>query len=313
MTVIDVAGALTGGAARWRQEAASWVEHNPAEAVRIVGTGHRVEPRWLVQRELLARDECRIAANNVSWVTGSGERVVLLVNALHFLYPGEADCLPRLPAGIYRQVPVVRMAARRADKLIVPCTEMQRRVAAALPETLPRIRVRHHPITVRQAPRGSPDDPFVLYPGIPAPHKDLVGHLSALVDALEQSHSELKVAVTALPESVGSLAGHPKVAAIGVQSLAAMDRLWAEASAVYAPTTVEAFGYPLAEARAMGMPVIAVDNAQNREIGGAALVAFSFGDRDSLVDAVIAVSERSPAAEPGPFEPDAYFRWLVDQ
>ncbi len=313
MTVIDVAGHATGAAARFRGEAARWVADNPAEGVRLIGTGQRVEPRWLVKRESLARGERRIAANNVSWVTGRGGRVVLLQNSLHFLRPGETNQLLGMPPGMGRQVPIVRAAACRATKLIVPSTEMLERVAAALPGVLSRLTVRHLPVSIRQARRSPPRAPYVLYPSIPAPHKDLVGHLDALVHAIECAGSRLRVVVTAPPEALGSLAGNPTVDAIGLQSHQAMDDLWAEASAVYAPTTIESFGYPVAEGRALGVPVIAVDNARNREIGGAALVGFSAGNRDSLVGAVVAVCSHSPGADPSPFDPDAYFHWLVRQ
>lgn len=313
MTVIDTAGALTGAAARFRGEAARWVADNPSEGVRLIGTGRHVEPRWLARRELLARGERRIAANNVSWVSGRGGRVVLLQNALHFLRPGEAARLAGMPPGMARQVPVVRAAARRATRLVVPCTEMGERVAAVLPGVRSRLAVRHLPVSVRNTRRPPADDPYVLYPGIPAVHKDLVGHLGALVDAIERAGSRLVVRVTAPPGPLGELAGHPGVVALGLQSQAAMDDLWAEASAVYAPTTIESFGYPVAEARVLGVPVIAVDNPQNREIGGGALVGFTAGDRESLAGAVSAACSHDPEPDPGPFDSNAYFDWLVRQ
>ena len=49
---------------------------------------------------------------------------------------------------------------------------------------------------------------------------------------------------------------------------------WARSRAIYFPTGLESFGYPLAEARANGQPVIARDTAQNREIAGPALCGF---------------------------------------
>lgn len=266
-----------------------------------------------MERESLARGERRIAANNVSWVSGQGGRVVILHNSLHFLRPGEASQLLAMPPGMARQVPVVRAAARRATRLVVPCTEMLERVARVLPGARSRLTVRYLPVTIRRARREPQEAPYVLYPSIPAPHKDLVGHLTTLVDAIVCAGSHLRVAVTAPPAALGGLADNPKVVAIGLQSAAAMDGLYAEASAVYAPTTIESFGYPVAEGRALGIPVIAIDNARNREIGGPALVGFTAGDGDSLVSAIAAVCSRRPAPDPGPFDPDAYFHWLVRQ
>ena len=56
----------------------------------------------------------------------------------------------------------------------------------------------------------------------------------------------------------------------------------ARSRAIYFPTGLESFGYPLAEARVSGQPAIARDTAQNREIAGPALCGYSLGDPDSL-------------------------------
>ena len=63
-------------------------------------------------------------------------------------------------------------------------------------------------------------------------------------------------------------------------------QVWARSRAIYFPTGLESFGYPLAEARVSGQPVIARDTAQNREIAGPALCGFTPGDPDSLRHAV---------------------------
>ena len=57
-----------------------------------------------------------------------------------------------------------------------------------------------------------------------------------------------------------------------------MRELWARSRVIYFPTEIESFGYPLAEARVHGQPVIAPDTEQNREIAGAALFGFTIGE-----------------------------------
>jgi Glycosyl transferases group 1 len=312
VTVIDVAGGPTGGAARWRREADEWVATHPKSDVRLIGEGHRVEPRWLARRELLGRRERRIAANNVSFVTGCGRRVVMLVNSLHFLLPGEIEQLPGLPHNLKRQVTVVRVATRRASVVVVPSSRMAERVAAAVPSLISSLVVRHHPLTVRKG-RDAVTESFLLYPSIPAPHKDLVGGLRNLVGALDRCGNRLTVKVTAPRVSLGDLSTHPLVEAIGPQDVDSMDLLWSRARAAYVPYTVESFGYPLAEARAVGVPVIAVGNSQNREIAGKALVAFTAGAMASLVDAVALASQLIVEPDPLPFAPDAYFSWLTSR
>ena len=53
--------------------------------------------------------------------------------------------------------------------------------------------------------------------------------------------------------------------------------LWSRCRAVYFPTGLESFGCPLAEARVNGVPVIARDTPQNREIADAGPVRLHAG------------------------------------
>ena len=227
---------------------------------------------------MVGRAERRIAANNVSFVTGKGVRIVLLGNALHFLRDGEVQRLPGLPRGSWRQVPIVRAAARRADLLVVPCTDMLERVLAAIPWARDRIRVRYHPITARYPRRAHAGHPFVLYPSLPATHKDLVGNLFFLLEAMRVADSSLQVRVTATAEHLGGLQRDPRVVALGAQPLDDMNQLWAEASAVYAADRGRILRLPRCRGKGAGHTALAVDNVQNREIGGDALVGYRSAD-----------------------------------
>ncbi len=311
LTILDVAGNPTGGAGRWRHEAKQWVSGVPDSGVRLIGLDERVQPAWLLQRELIGWSARRIAANNVGFVGGRGPRIVLLRNALHFLRRSELQHLPQPRSHVQRQKHIVMIAATRADTIVVPCSDMAERVASAAPRLTPNIVVRHHPITVSSKRRPPSAAPYVLYPTSPAPHKDLAGSLTGLVEALTSTGSALRVRATAPREALGAAGCHSLVDPVGVQPLEAMGALWAEAAAVYAPSHVESFGYPVAEARAIGVPVIAVDTPQNREIGGVALVGFVDGSRDSLANAIERACSLVPAADPSPFDPGAYFSWLT--
>lgn len=70
-------------------------------------------------------------------------------------------------------------------------------------------------------------------------------------------------------------------------------------------------GYPLAEARVSGQPVIARDTAENREIAGPVLCEYTLGDPNSLRRAVEAALTADVAPDPGPFDPDKYLAWLL--
>jgi len=75
------------------------------------------------------------------------------------------------------------------------------------------------------------------------------------------------------------------VTAVGRLSAPQAAILLASAQVVYYPTELESFGYPLAEARANGQPVLAVNNAHNAEVAGAALIGF-MPNVDSLEEAL---------------------------
>jgi glycosyltransferase involved in cell wall biosynthesis len=98
---------------------------------------------------------------------------------------------------------------------------------------------------------------------------------------------------------------------VGQLDHAKLCRLWARSQAVYFPSGLESFGWPLAEARVNGQPVIARDTPQNREIAGPALCGYSVEDPDSLRHAIKAALEGGIAPDPVPFDPDAYFDWLL--
>ena len=87
--------------------------------------------------------------------------------------------------------------------------------------------------------------------------------------------------------------------------------LQARSRAIYFPTDLESFGYPLAEARVSGQPVIARDIAQNREIAGPALCGYTLGDLDSLRQAVEARADGGRHARPRAVRPRPLFRLVA--
>jgi glycosyltransferase involved in cell wall biosynthesis len=118
--------------------------------------------------------------------------------------------------------------------------------------------------------------------------------------------------VTANREEVtADLADHPRIELVGRIPHRELRRLWARSRAIFFPSGIESFGFPLAEARVNGQPVIARDTAQNREIAGPALCAYTVGEADSLRSATELALTTEVAPDPAPFEPDAYFEWLL--
>ena len=97
--------------------------------------------------------------------------------------------------------------------------------------------------------------------------------LTAVGDLQDPS---VRVRVTAHAAEVpAAVACHPQVELVGRLPHSELREMQARSRAIYFPTDLESFGYPLAEARVSGQPVIARDTAQNREIAGPALCGYT--------------------------------------
>jgi glycosyltransferase involved in cell wall biosynthesis len=311
---IDLAGGRLGGAARYRAELDSYLKRRARHDVKVIGTRRHLTPAWLAAREAsVVRRSRRIALNNVGFIVPGGERWTLLANALHFLSGSEIAALdPRLRTTVSRQTWIVHRAARRSDVLVAPCTAMAERITALLPDVADRLVVRMHPVSAdvpARRPRGS----LILCPVLFAPYKNMPDRIAewlvAVDDAMDDS---VRLIVTANAADVPApLMASPRLHFVGRLDITQMSELWERCQAVYFPTVLESFGCPLAEARVNGRPVIASDTPQNREIAGPALCGYIQGDPDSLRRATEAALTAQVAPDPGPFDPGAYFDWML--
>jgi len=310
---IDMAGGLVGGAARYCTELNRYLQRHARQDIKVIGTGRHLTATWLAAREASAvRRGRRIALNNVGFITPGGERWTLIANALHFLTATEAAALdPPVRATAARQAAIVHRAARRSDVVVAPCTAMAERIAGALPDVACRVVVRMHPIT--SVPAHPATGSLILCPVLFSPYKHMPERIAdwlAVADGAMDDSVRLIVTASAA-EVPASLAASSQLHFVGRLSVAHVADLWRRCRAVYFPPTLESFGYPLAEARAHGRPVIAVDTPQNREIAGPALCGYTVGDGDSLRCAIEAALAAEVAPDPGPFNPDAYFDWML--
>lgn len=316
MTVVDAAGAQMGGAANLLGELRKYLSGNPGLPVRLIGLDRPLDPRWLVQREVIARgSHARIALNNVGFGLGEG-RVTLLRNALHFASAEELAALRYRPSRTLRaQTKIVRAAAQRSDLLVVPCSAMAERVVHHAPRLAKQLVVRPHPVSpsarTARGDRLPQDDPSILVPILNAPYKRLDEHIERLLAALDGCGREATVVVTAHRHELPAAAVDPRVEFTGPLRGTQLEARWQRAKAIYFPTQLESFGYPLAEARVNGIPVIALDTSQNREIAGASLRPFWEDQPDSLAAAVHSALTRPAEPDPEPFSPRAYFDWLL--
>jgi Glycosyl transferases group 1 len=311
---VDAAGGQLGGAARFLNELHGYLERSGREDVEIIGSLRRVRPDWLLRRELHSRARSRrVALNNVGFVTPGGQRWTLLRNALHFLTESEAARLdPALRAKVRRDAVVVHVAARRSDVIVAPSTAMAERIATIRPELSSRVVIRPHPVSVPMNPR-VPSGPVILCPVVFYSYKQMAQRLTELLAVVgDLEDPSVRVQVTAHAAEVpAAVVGHPQVELVGHLPWSEVREMQARSRAIYFPTGLESFGYPLAEARVGGQPVIARDTVQNREIAGPALCGYTQGDPDSLRHAVKVALTVNVLPDPGPFDPDRYFGWLL--
>jgi hypothetical protein len=312
--VVDVAGGPTGGAARYRLELYRYLSRTGRQDVQVIGGERRVTPSWLLRREAAwpIRGR-RISVTNVGFVSPGGERWTKLGNALHFLSEKElAQLDPALRTTVQRQAKVIHMAARRSHVLFAPSAAMADRVRRSLPALRSRVTHRLNPISANLIPR-MPREHAILCPVLFGPYKHMTTRLAELTEAIEHNGDpSVRVLVTADRDEVpASLASHPQIDLIGHLPHVKLRDLWARCRAIYFPTEIESFGFPLAEARVSGHPVIARNTSQNQEIAGSALCGYNVGDSVSLQKAVSDALTKTVTPDPAPFDPDAYFTWLL--
>jgi hypothetical protein len=311
---VDVAGGPMGGAARFRDELYQYLTRNGRTDIKVIGAQRRVDPAWLLRREVVSQSRARrVALNNVGFVSPGGERWTLLGNALHFLTEAEITALdPSCRADARRQAAVVRLAARRSDVLVAPCTAMAERAARFLPGARNRLAVRMHPVSGKLA--ASPDaDPIILCPVLFASYKHMIPRITEWLAAIDgHIDDSVSMLVTAgAAEVPASVAHNKRIELVGRLQHAELRQLWTRSRAIYFPPGLESFGFPLAEARAYGRPVIAQATSQNREIAGPALCDFNVGDGHSLRHATEIALTTEIAPDPAPFDPDSYFDWML--
>jgi glycosyltransferase involved in cell wall biosynthesis len=313
--IVDVAGAGMGGAARFKAELDRYLARTGREDVKVIGVARQVNATWLVSREMTASAEARrVALNNVSFMVPGSARWTLLRNPLDFLTDEEQANLSfsRKPH-IWRRAPVVRLAARRADVVVTPTTAMAERVTRILPSLHSRIVVRAHPVSADSIPNLRREQ-VILCPVLFSRYKDMVSRISEWLTATDgHIDPSVHLIVTANQAEVPeSLARNPRIELVGRLDHHDLRRLWARSRAIFFPTRIESFGYPLAEARVNGQPVIALDTPLNREVAGPMLCSFMSGDTASLLSATLAALSADMAPDPAPFDPDAYFDWLLE-
>lgn len=251
--VIDVAGGLGGGAGTFRAELMRYLADRPDAPIRLIGEGRFLTPRWMVERERRAgRGSAVVSLNNAAFVGRRERSTVLLRNALHFAREEELASIHFRPSRTFRlETQVIRALARQATSIVVPCTRMAERVVDFLPTVAARVTVRFHPTSQAEWAGSTPELPRTLFmPIVNSPYKNLDEHLALLLRAFGRLDTPAQIVATLDPSDLPeTLRVHSQLSCVGPLSGAQVAEWLRRSAAVYYPTTVESFGYPLAEAR----------------------------------------------------------------
>lgn len=311
---VDVTEDPMGGAAQLRAELYRCLTRSKWQDVRFIGNEYSIDASWQVRREIANPTRGRrLAVNNVGLVADSGERWAPLANLLDFLTDSEwSNRRPDLRTATRRRAPVVHLAARRSDVIISPCTAMAECITKKPPSLQSRVVVCPHTVAACSI-LSMPRKPLILCLMFFSPYKHTVATIRDGVTAINDhiDPSIWLLVMASHTETPPALASHPRIQMVGQLPLSELRHRWAQNCAIYRPTGIESFGFPLAEAQVHGQPVIARGTPQNKEIAGPALCGFAMGDADSLQHATRPAPTTTVPPDPAPFDPDAYFDWML--
>jgi alpha-1,3-rhamnosyl/mannosyltransferase len=252
------------------------------------------ESTWL-RREAVRRrlDVVHHMADVVPWVRGDHPSVLTIhdLRALH-----RPDVLGPLHATYLRAR--LRPSVRASAVVTTPSATVRSAVLEELGADPDRVVVVSAPLfpPAQGAEAIAPEfaEPYFLYPATTDPHK---GH-DTLLDAFAtvvRSRPGMRLVLTggrgraedAVLSAIGRLGLQDSVRRLGLVPRRRLDALIARAVALVYPSRYEGFGLPLAEAMAMGCPVIASDLPVVREVVGDAGSLVSPGDVTGWADAML--------------------------
>lgn len=137
-------------------------------------------------------------------------------------------------------------------------------------------------------------DVRLLHVGHASPHKNLAFLPGVLAGLTSSRDTSVRLLVTVEPDRTDPSVDELIAAAehfgvlhlidfVGALSQHEVFALYGRAHALLLPSTTESFGFPVLEAFAVGLPVIAADLPAFREVGGAHIRVFDHGDVNAAV------------------------------
>jgi glycosyltransferase involved in cell wall biosynthesis len=186
-------------------------------------------------------------------------------------------------------------AARRAESVLCPSVTTADRVTGELGIDREKVAVVPWGVDdVFRAPRAGGTGDYVLFVGRWEARKGL-GVLHAAIRDIAADGRPLRLVVAGGPgwradAEVRALRDDPQVELVTDPSDERLASLYREALALAYPSSMEGFGFPVAEAMASGCPVVASDLPELRELAADAAMYFAPGEHRELADALRNVS-----------------------
>ncbi len=186
---------------------------------------------------------------------------------------------------------------RGADLVVVPSQATADDAMRLAGVESQRIRVVQLGVPRDPPPSGEvPRSPYVLFAGGLEPHKNAM----AVLQAAAWLRSDVRVVLTGpwspraserLRRRAVGLGASERVVQLGFVSAERLSALRANATAALVPSWCEGFGFPVLEAMAAGVPVIAADIPALREAGGDAAIYLPPGDPRIWADTIARLAD----------------------
>lgn len=312
VATLAILGELVGGGARgitWTllvpRDVVEQYGVFPSDGVRLRAARSRSalgrlawEQTVLPIRHLVGSHDVLVSAGNLAPLAVSRRSVVMARNAVHF-----GGARAGRPEGVrYQLEAVIARASVRRVQVTLAATAAMADLVEGRTARRPIVN-RFGPGVVSTVAHGPPGRTLFLHRTHWGPHKRF-GDVLLAVQQLASSHEGRFLVRSACDPHTDfarcfresrrerELLAHPAIAAhVELASFPPDEGGAVTGDAVVMPSTTESFCFPLAEATALGLPIVAADSPFARELCGDAALYVPPGDPDALADGMRSVIE----------------------
>ena len=304
----------------------------PAANIRVIATRAGLGSPWkrflwdqLVLRQIVKEQmvDVLVSASDFGMFYPPCREILMIGNSLYFSPFYSKEILPRkslkFRVQLFLRRCLVSLSVMSAKVVITPSQSMMALMREVIPSLDGKALVNYLGVPMelfssRQSPndgecRENGDKPFqILYVSEYGDYKNLTVLLKAVMILSEQGVTDFLLVLTADPwqypdveavtrEEDQALASHPLISPFvkftGLVPYEDVSKLYADSDLFVFPSLAESFGYPVVEAMASGLPVVASDVPICREICGKGAVYFSPTEPADLATKIVLLKNNS--------------------